>query len=146
MDETVQRCLSLGVVVSIACVNLVGLDCVTATQSIAFVLSLAPCLIFAGVGLPIISVPTLLVRRGAAIDWALLLSWAVWLCARRHAACRAAVCARASSAMLLPVDVLAPLYARVSIFSADGRTSVEDLFRRVQHIHIDYICEESVWC
>ena len=78
LSEFAQQGLGLAVVGAIAIVNLIGLDCVTATQAVAFVLSLLPCLLFSGFGLHIIS-PTTILSSSGPIDWALLLSWAVWL-------------------------------------------------------------------
>jgi hypothetical protein len=73
-----QQVLCFSVVLAVAAVNLLGLDCVTTTQAIAFVLFLTPCLIFTFCGLHIIE-PSKLVVSDGHIDWALLFSWAVWL-------------------------------------------------------------------
>ena len=77
-SELVEQVVCLGVIVCACAVNLFGLDCVAATQSVAFVASLVPCLLFAMIGLPRVDLAPLADTDGA-IDFALLVSWTVWL-------------------------------------------------------------------
>ena len=77
-DGFAERGVCLGFVVVGCALNLGGLRCVTASQSVAMAVSLTPCLIFAAAGLPRIHVDALAVTAGES-DWALLISWAVWL-------------------------------------------------------------------
>ena len=76
--QTFETCVCLVVVAAFCAVNLVGLDCVAATQSVAFALSLMPCVLFASLGLPDIQLGHLMASDGM-IDLPLLLSWTIWL-------------------------------------------------------------------
>lgn len=74
-----QQVVCFGTVAAVAIMNLLGLGCVTASQSACFVLSLLPCLAFIAIGLPRVDPAAVVATGGVPTDWALLLSWALWL-------------------------------------------------------------------
>lgn len=78
MSPLAQEGVILGFVALCGCMNLIGLNVVTASQTVAFVCSLAPCLLFALLGLPHLSLEAVLSSEGET-DWAQLLSWVLWL-------------------------------------------------------------------
>lgn len=73
-----EAAITLTIVACICVINLTGIDLVTVTQAIAFALSLIPCLLFSGIGLEAIRFDHL-INGGGSINYALLLSWAIWL-------------------------------------------------------------------
>ena len=73
-----ETAVALGIVVLVAATNCAGLDWVTASQSVVFVLSLAPSLIFIALGLGSLE-PGAITATSGDTDWALLTSWAIWL-------------------------------------------------------------------
>ena len=76
--ELVGRGACIGVIALVCAVNLLGLECVTTTQAVAFAGALLPCVLFSASGLSRIHVAPLTVTTGD-VDLALLISWAVWL-------------------------------------------------------------------
>lgn len=68
----------MSIVVCVAVTNCMGLDWVTASQSVVFFLSLFPSLLFIAIGLPRLRFDVLTSTEGE-YDWALLVSWALWL-------------------------------------------------------------------
>lgn len=68
----------LAVVLFAAGMNLCGLDVVAASQTVAFVVAVFPCLAFTALGLPRLR-PAPLLSVAGPIDGALLLSWSLWL-------------------------------------------------------------------
>ena len=72
------QAVSLGVVCTACAMNLVGIDFVSTSQTIIFAVSLTPCLIFTALGLSKIDASAMLSGEGVT-DWALVLSWTLWL-------------------------------------------------------------------
>jgi amino acid transporter len=68
----------LAFVLFVGGMNLCGLDMVAASQTVAFLVAVFPCLAFTALGLPRLRLPPLLSLAGP-VDGALLLSWSLWL-------------------------------------------------------------------
>ena len=49
------------------------------TQGVAFCVSLLPCLLLVGAGLPSLDLPAALASGGGEADTSLLISWVLWL-------------------------------------------------------------------
>jgi len=73
-----EQGIVIGFILAVGAMNLCGLDVVAASQTVAFVVSLVPCLAFTAIGLPSLDLEVVLSMEGRT-DWALLLSWALWL-------------------------------------------------------------------
>lgn len=71
-----EQGICLAMVVCVAVTNCMGLDWVTASQSVVFFLSLTPSLIFIVIGLGRLE-PEVLTSMEGETDWALLISWAL---------------------------------------------------------------------
>ena len=78
LGEGGEQAICAAMVVCVAVTNCMGLDWVTASQSAVFFLSLFPSLLFIAIGLGRVQLDVLASLEGE-YDWALLISWALWL-------------------------------------------------------------------
>jgi len=78
LGEGGEQAICAAMVVCVAVTNCMGLDWVTASQSVVFFLSLFPSLLFIAIGLGRVQLDVLASLEGE-YDWALLISWALWL-------------------------------------------------------------------
>lgn len=78
MNEMSRGLLSTGIVFAVTLINLLGTDVMVKFNTLLAVVSLAPTLIFTAYGLPELKPYRCLQSEGEA-DWALLVSWILWL-------------------------------------------------------------------
>ena len=78
LTPTTEAVLELGMVVAVSAVSMLGLQWIERSQAVMFVVTMVPCLLFIGFGLPHLQPSHLLVFEGD-VDWSLLLSWVLWL-------------------------------------------------------------------
>ena len=78
VSHAIARRVQLAVVAAVAFVSSLGYDWVGRSQAVIFALTITPCFLFIGFGLPRLQ-PDAWAQTGGETDWALLLSWALWL-------------------------------------------------------------------
>ena len=78
MGATNRSLLSVGLVMAVTSINLLGTDVMVKFNTLLAILSLLPTLIFTVYGLPELK-PTRLVQVEGDVDWSLLVSWILWL-------------------------------------------------------------------
>lgn len=88
MSEYLRRCLrlspstevllELAMVVFVSAVSMLGVQWIERSQAVMFAVTMLPCLLFIGFGLPHLQPSHLAVFEGD-VDWSLLLSWVLWL-------------------------------------------------------------------
>jgi len=78
MSEVGRGLLSVGIVATITCINLLGTDVMVKFNTLLAILSLGPTLIFTVLGLPKLQ-PSLCLQSEGEVDWSLLVSWILWL-------------------------------------------------------------------
>jgi len=75
-----ERSSSVALILLVTCVNLVGVDWIVRFNTVLFAASLVPCLIFIAAGVPgAVAKPEELVVVDGEMDWAVSLSWTLWL-------------------------------------------------------------------
>lgn len=75
-----ERLLCVGAVLAVTMLHLLGSDLLSRFQGVLFVLTLLPCVVLVVFGLPHLSIDAIITERSTAPpDWALLLSWGIWL-------------------------------------------------------------------
>mmetsp|Transcript_5033 Transcript_5033/g.10928 ORF Transcript_5033/g.10928 Transcript_5033/m.10928 type:complete len:491 (+) Transcript_5033:78-1550(+) len=78
LPEESRRGAMFAIVAAVAAVSVAGIDWVSRTQGIMFVLTVGPCLLFVAIGLPKLDARSWVAIEGE-YDGALLLSWCLWL-------------------------------------------------------------------
>mmetsp|Transcript_98155 Transcript_98155/g.253839 ORF Transcript_98155/g.253839 Transcript_98155/m.253839 type:complete len:513 (-) Transcript_98155:689-2227(-) len=74
-----QQAVVLSIISSITLMNLRGVQCVSTSQMIMFVVSLTPCLLLIAFGIPQLAAHPVSLSSEGHVDWATLLPWVVWL-------------------------------------------------------------------
>ena len=78
MGATNRGLLSVGIVLAVTAINLLGTDIMVKFNTVLAILSLLPTLVFTVYGLPELQPAKVMVYEGE-VDWSLLVSWILWL-------------------------------------------------------------------
>ena len=78
MGATNRSLLSVGLVMAVTSINLLGTDVMVKFNTLLAILSLLPTIIFTVYGLPELK-PARLMQTEGDVDWSLLVSWILWL-------------------------------------------------------------------
>ena len=73
-----EALVCLGMVAAVSAVSLMGVQWIERSQAVLFVVTMVPCLLYIGFGLPQVRADHLLLSEGD-VDWSLLVSWVLWL-------------------------------------------------------------------
>jgi len=78
LDGQTEHLVCVAIICTVAAVSMLGIDWISKTQGVMFVLTVGPALLFIGFGIPSLE-PKAWSRTDGDIDAALLLSWVLWL-------------------------------------------------------------------
>ena len=78
MGETNKGLLSVGIVLAVTAINLLGTDVMVRFNTLLAIMSLLPTIVFTAYGLPEVKPSRCWVDQGE-VDWSLLVSWILWL-------------------------------------------------------------------
>ena len=78
MGETNKGLLSVGIVLAVTAINLLGTDVMVRFNTLLAIMSLLPTIVFTVYGLPEVKPSRCWVDQGE-VDWSLLVSWILWL-------------------------------------------------------------------